>query len=110
MSKIDDRARLLHMLDAAKTALELASNETRASLDTDIKLSLSLVRLVEIMGEAANNVSPEKQTELSDIPWRQIVGMRNRIVHAYFEVDLNIVWRTVNEEFPALVTILERSI
>jgi uncharacterized protein with HEPN domain len=108
MSKIDDRTRLQHMLESATTAVQLSAGETRTSLTTDIKLSLALVRLIEIAGEAANNVSLEKQAELSEIPWRQIVGMRNRIVHAYFDVDLDVVWHTVTEELPLLIVVLER--
>jgi uncharacterized protein with HEPN domain len=98
------------MLESAKTAVQLSAGETQASLTTDIKLSLALVRLIEIVGEAANNVSLEKQAELSEIPWRQIVGMRNRIVHAYFDVDLDVVWHTVTEELPLLIAVLERAV
>lgn len=110
MPKIDDRTRLGHMLESARIAVALIVGETRESLKTDIKLSLALVRSIEIVGEAGNNVSLSKQSELSMIPWRQIVGMRNRIVHAYFDVDLDVVWRTVTEELPPLIAELEKVI
>jgi uncharacterized protein with HEPN domain len=108
MTKLDDPTRLGHMLESARMAMQFIEGETRVSLETDKKLVLALVKLIEIVGEAANNVSLAKQAELPDIPWRQIIGMRNRIVHAYFDVDLDIVWRTVTEELPPLIAVLEK--
>lgn len=108
MSKIDDPTRLRHMLDAAKEALEMSRNETRASLDTDRKLSLALTRLLEIIGEAASNVSAIKQAEISQIEWAKMRGMRNRITHAYFEIDLDVVWDTITKDLQPLVDDLER--
>lgn len=108
MSKIDDSTRLQHMLEAATEACEMIANETRPSLDSDRKLSLALVRLIEIVGEAAASVSKAQQSQLLGIPWKSLIGMRNRIVHAYFDVDLDIVWRTVTEDLPPLINELER--
>lgn len=108
MSKIVDSTRLQHMLEAATEACEMIADATRISLDTDRKLSLALVRLIEIVGEAAANVSKDQQSQLSEIPWRSMVGMRNRIIHAYFDVDLDIVWKTVTEDLPPLIDELER--
>ena len=108
MSKIDDFTRLRHMLEAATEACEMISEESRTSLDSDRKLTLALVRLIEIVGEAAVNVSKEKQSELTEIPWRDLVGMRNRIVHAYFDVDLDIVWQTITEDLPFLISKLDQ--
>jgi len=107
MSKIDDRTRLLHMLDSAKLALDLVRDEVRTSLDEDIKLVLAIARLLEIIGEAANHVSLETQGQLSKIPWPQLVGMRNRLIHAYFDIDLDVVWKTTQEDLPQLIRILE---
>ncbi|MBW4526568.1 MAG: DUF86 domain-containing protein [Phormidium tanganyikae FI6-MK23] len=106
MSKIDDVTRLRHRLDAATEACEMISGKTRNSLDTDRTLSLALVKLTEIVGEAAANVSKEKQNELSQVPWRDVISMRNRLIHAYFDVDLDIVWQTVTEDLPLLVEAL----
>ncbi len=100
MSKIDDLTRLKHIRDAAKEALFFVSNRTREDLDNDRMLSLALVRLIEIVGEAANNVSEYNQTKYSKIPWRQMIGMRNRIIHAYFEVDLEIIWQVITQDLP----------
>ena len=77
----DDIVRLRHMLDAAIEAISFAKNKTRNSLDDDRKLVLSLVKSIEIIGEAAANVTPECREEFSHIPWRDIVSMRNRLIH-----------------------------
>jgi uncharacterized protein with HEPN domain len=108
MSKIDDPTRLRHMLSAAREACEMAATETRSSLDSDRKLSLALVRLIEIVGEAAAYVSKDKQSQLLEIPWKNVIGMRNRMIHAYFDVDLDVVWQTINEDLPTLIDALER--
>jgi len=92
MKKIDDLTRLKHIRDSGKEALSFVKNRTRQDLDCDRMLSLALVRLIEIIGEAANNVSEPCKAKYFKIPWRQIIGIRNRIVHAYFDVDLDIIW------------------
>jgi len=97
MSKIDDLTRLKHIRDSAKEALSFVNNRTRQDLDDDRMLSLALVRLIEIMGEAANNVSEPCQAKYFKIPCRQIIGMRNRIVHAYFDINLDIVWQVITQ-------------
>ena len=74
----------------------------------DRKLVLSLVRLVEVIGEAAGQVSKEFQTAHPEIPWPAIVGMRNRLIHAYFDIDLDRVWDTVKDDLPPLVASLEK--
>lgn len=81
MSRHDDGARLRHMLDHALEAVALCASKSRADLDRDRLLNLAPVRLVEVIGEAANRVSPEAQRRLTAIPWPAIVGMRNRLIH-----------------------------
>ncbi|MDY6786149.1 MAG: DUF86 domain-containing protein [Cyanobacteriota bacterium] len=110
MTKIDDLTRLKHMRDSARTAIDFIRNKGREDLDNEQMLSLALVRLIEIIGEAANNVSLACQTSYPQIPWREIVGMRNRIVHAYFEVDLDVVWQVVADNLPELLKWVDRAI
>ncbi|GBF81528.1 HepT-like ribonuclease domain-containing protein [Aphanothece sacrum] len=110
MSKIDDYTRLSHMKDAAEEALFFINQKTRHSLEIERMLVLSLVRLIEIIGEAASRVSKEKQAQITQIPWPQVISMRNRLIHNYYEVDLDIVWKTVTEDLPPLVIILEQII
>ncbi len=107
MSKIDDYTRLSHMKDAAKEALSFIEGKTRESLDKERMLTLSLVRLVEVVGEAASRVSSAKQQQIKEIPWPQVISMRNRLIHNYYEVDLDILWKTVIEDLPPLVDILD---
>jgi uncharacterized protein with HEPN domain len=99
----EDRIRVRHMIDAAESALQFVAGRPRASLDSDRMLLFAVVRAVEIIGEAASKVSTETQTSLVNIPWGAIIGMRNRLVHAYFEIDTNIVWVAVTDEIPALL-------
>jgi len=103
-----DRIRLQHMLDATKEALEFVQGMRRADLDRNRMLVLSLVKELEIIGEAAGKVSAELRSQHSAIPWLDISGMRNRLIHAYFEIDLDVVWTTVSKDLPLLKTELEK--
>ena len=98
------------MLDMARKATDFVAGKSRADLDTDEKLALALVRALEIIGEAANHVSPQVRGGLPAIPWRQAIGMRNRIIHAYYDVDLNIVWETVRDDLPTLIAAVEAAL
>ena len=106
----DDKIRLQHMLDAARDALSFVAGKSRLDLDTNRMLALSLVKSIEIIGEAASKVSPDCQAQCGDIPWPEIIGMRHRLIHAYFAVDLDIVWRTVAKELPPLIAELEKAL
>jgi len=106
----DDSIRLHHMLDAAEEAESFSQNKIRSSLDTDRKLVLALVKCVEIIGEAATKISNESREDLPQIPWSNIIGMRNRLIHAYFDINLDILWKTVIEDLPPLISKLEEII
>lgn len=110
MSKIDNRTRLLHIKDGATSAIAFMDGKTRKDLDRDRMLSFAVVRCLEIIGEAANRVSDEVQQKYPLIPWREVVGMRNRIVHAYFDVDLDIIWQVVKVDLPQLLPLVDRAI
>lgn len=109
MSQHDDGIRLRHMVDAAKQAVAFVQGRVRVDLEKDLQLTLALTRLVEIVGEAAKNVSAETRTGLPGIPWRAIAGTRDRLVHAYFDVDHDRLWQIVAVDLPALVAQLERA-
>jgi uncharacterized protein with HEPN domain len=96
-----DRVRLLHMLDAAREAVGFAAGRTRSDLDSDRMLNLSLVPLIEIVGEAAARVSPETQAKHPEI------GMRHRIAHGYDEINFDIVWEVATVDLPPLIAQLE---
>jgi uncharacterized protein with HEPN domain len=104
----DDRIRLQHMLDAANEALTFIQGKNRSDLDIDRMLVLSLIRELEIIGEAASKISAEIRSQNTSIPWQDISGMRNRLIHAYFDVDLDTVWSTVSRDLPTLTAELEK--
>lgn len=102
--------RLRHMLDHAREAVSMVRGKTRADLDTDRKLNLALVRLLEIIGEAAGRISKEDRDRYSNIPWAEIVCLRNRLIHGYDEVDFDILWQIVTTDLPPLIKHLEKSL
>lgn len=104
----DDAVRLLHILEAAKEAVSFTKDKTRESLDSNRQLVLALVKDIEIIGEAAAHVTAERRVELPQIPWNKIIGMRNRLIHAYFEINLDILWKTLIEDIPPLISELEK--
>jgi uncharacterized protein with HEPN domain len=106
MSRHDDNARLRHMLDYAAEAVEMARGHTRDELNANRQLNLSLTRLLEIIGEAAARVTPETRGSMSEIAWPEIVGLRNRLIHGYDEVDFDILWDTVAHNLPELVRVV----
>ena len=104
----DDSIRLRHMLDAAREALGFARGKQRADLDKDRQLALAILKCIEIVGEASAAIGAATTARHTEIPWRQIRGMRNRLVHGYYEVDLDVVWDTVTHNLAPLVTALEK--
>ncbi len=107
MSKHDDAVRLHHMLDAALKAREFVAGRARTDLNHDEQLTLALVRLLEVLGEAATQVSEDTRKLHPQIPWANITATRNRLIHGYFDVDLDIVWEIVSADLPALINVLQ---
>lgn len=108
MSRHDDNISLRHILDHAREAVSLTQNRSRSDLDTDRLLSLALVRLAEVVGEAATRVSIPRRQQHPEIPWSQIVGLRNRLIHGYDTINFDILWQILIADFPALITTLEK--
>jgi uncharacterized protein with HEPN domain len=105
--KPEDLIRIRHMLDAIKEALAFSKNKSRDDLDNHRMLTLAIIKELEIIGEAASKITPEFKATQSHIPWLDIVGMRNRLTHGYFDVDLDLVWTTMQEDLPVLLEQLE---
>jgi uncharacterized protein with HEPN domain len=103
----DDAVRIRHMLDASHEAILFAKGRTRQDLDDDRMLVLALIKAIEIVGEAACQVSETTRRQTPDIPWEDIIGMRHRLVHAYFDINRDILWRTVQDDMSTLVALLE---
>ena len=103
----DDVVRLQHMLDASNEAMEFAKGKTRNDLAKNRMLVLALVKAVEIIGEASYRINEDTRHQLPDVPWEDIIGMRHRLVHAYFDINLDILWKTVTEDLSMLNSLLE---
>lgn len=103
-----DQHRIRHMLEAAKQAMSFVESRQRSHLDTDAQLRLALLRALEVVGEAASRVSPAARAAHPQIPWQSAISTRNRLVHAYFDINLDIVWATATEALPELVRLLEQ--
>jgi len=107
MKKPGDRDRTKHMLDAALDAKEFLGETTFEELQSDKKLANAIVRSLEIIGEAAANVTKTTQQKYPEIEWPVIIGMRNRLIHAYFDINYHIVWQTVKVNLPPLIEQLQ---
>ncbi|MBI4535854.1 MAG: DUF86 domain-containing protein [Ignavibacteriae bacterium] len=105
-----DLIRIRHISDAARKAVHFFKGKSIADLTADEKLALALARLVEIMGEAASKVTDETQSRFPAIPWRAIVETRNRLIHGYDEVQLEILWKIIVDDLPPLIADLQKII
>lgn len=105
-----DLARLKHMLDSTKAILLFIKGKRRASLDKDRLLLSAILRELEIIGEAANRVTEKTKKRFPQLPWKELVGMRNRLIHAYFDVDHDIIWKTIREYLPSFQKELKQAI
>lgn len=98
------------MLEAAKVICRHIAEKRSSDLEQDRLLLGGVIRELLLIGEAANAISTKTQTSLSDIPWREVIGMRNQLVHGYFDVSHRIIWTTVTEDIPRLIAILEKAL
>ncbi len=105
--KNDDLFRFRHMLDSARQVEDIAREKSRSDIDSDNIICLAIVRLLEIIGEAAYNISSETREQFPAIPWPGIINMRHRLVHGYYKINLDIVWKTLQEDLPPLIETLE---
>lgn len=103
----DDTTRLRHIIEAAGEALGYVEYMERDEFKASRPMQHSVVRCIEIVGEAASRLSPALRQANPQVPWSDIIGMRNRIVHAYFDIDAEIVWRTAREDFPGFLAEIE---
>lgn len=104
----NDLTYLGHMYDTACKATEKLAGKSRADFDADDNLQLALVHLIQTLGESARRISDETKAKHPQIPFRQIVGMRHKVVHDYMDVDLDVVYSVVTNDLPSLITELEK--
>jgi len=103
----DDATRLRHIVESAQKAAHFARGKSSEDFVTDEMLLLAVTRLLEIIGEAGASISDEFKARHAEIPWRKMSGMRNRLIHGYFDVEPRLVWETVVEDLPPLVRRVE---
>lgn len=96
------------MIEAATEALAFMDGRSRDDMDRSKQFQYALIHAVQITLEAAYQVSKTTRERSSEIPWAQIVGMRHRVIHAYAETDLDVIWNTTRDDFPSLIAALER--
>lgn len=99
-----DKIRIQHMIDASDEALKFAENKTINDFRNNRMLVLSIVKDIEIIGEAASKISHDTKEKYSHIPWKDIIGMRNRLIHGYFGVDVEIIKQTLDNDLPKLLS------
>jgi len=105
---VSDSVRIRHILDAARQATAFIRGRSRRDLDTDQMLNLSLIRLLEVIGEAARGVSDPLREAHPEVAWKKMTGLRDRLIHGYFDVNLDIVWETVTQDLPSLIATVEK--
>ncbi len=106
MTSPRDDDRVAHIVDVCEQAAEFVAGKTRDDLEHDRMLQLALVKLVEIIGEAAKAVSDDTRRRFPEVPWSLAARTRDRLTHHYFEVDIEVLWSTVTDSLPALLAAL----
>jgi len=104
----DDIIRVRHMLDFARKAVQFNKGKSRADLDSNEMLAMATIHLIELIGEASRTISAELHHQYPEIPWDLISGTRNRLIHGYIDVDLDVVWTIVTKDLPLLIVQLRR--
>jgi uncharacterized protein with HEPN domain len=110
MSKRDFSIYFLHMRDHAQEAARIAEGRQRVDLDREPMLRYALLHLICILGEAANRIPEPRRSAYPAIPWRDIIGMRNALIHGYDSVNKDRLWNTVQMELPRLIGLLNAAI
>jgi uncharacterized protein with HEPN domain len=103
----DDQILLRHMLEAALKARDFIQGHSRADLDSNEMLALAVIRLLEVVGEAARSLSKDLRDPHPEVAWKQITGTRDRLLHGYFDIDFDIVWAILTKDLPQLIPVLE---
>ena len=106
----EDAIRVQHMIEAAEAVQGFITDRRRTDLDSDRMLLFALVRAIEIIGEAASKLNPEARTAMPSVPWANVIAMRHRLIHAYFDIDRTILWKTATDEMPPLLSALRATL
>jgi len=106
----DDRLTLGQMLDTSRHIGTLVRPHTRESFETDEVGQLALLHLIQRLGEAASRLSADFRADHPEFPWAEMIGLRNRIVHGYDDLDPDIIWRVGSEDIEPVIAALERAL
>jgi uncharacterized protein with HEPN domain len=98
---------LRDMLENAQRAIEFTKGMRYETFAKDDKTVYAVIRAVEIIGEAAANIPDEVRAKYPNVPWREVKGMRNKLVHQYFGINMEVVWQTIHEDLPVLIEALK---
>ncbi len=101
--RVEDKIRIMHMIESAQSAQEFLADKTYQDLQKDKQVAFAVIRALEILGEAASQVTQELRERYAHVQWRDIVSMRNKLIHAYFDINYRIIWSAVKEDIPRLL-------
>jgi len=104
----EDKVRIRHIIEEAKISYDFVLDCTFEDFVKDKKTVRAVIRSIEIIGEAASKISNELKNTHNEVPWRKIIGMRNRLIHVYFDIDYDVVWQTVHKNIPELIEIMQK--
>ena len=102
-----DEVYLLDILIAARKALRFVEGIDQNEFEDNEIIQNAVMRPLEVIGEASARISKEFRKEHPEIPWREMVGLRNRLIHEYFRIDFTAVWDTLHKDLPKLIEIIE---
>lgn len=102
-----DREFLLDIFEAAKLAIFYVGEKSKEEFLRDTQCQDAVIRRFEIIGEASRRISDEIQSDFPDLPWGEMIGMRNIMIHEYDDVDIGIVWKTVKSDLPRLIEVMK---
>ncbi len=103
-----ERNYLIDILNAAKLAQDFVADVNWETFESDLMRQAAVTRQIEIIGEASRRISTESRMTIPDIPWHKIIGMRNRLIHEYEDVDIESLWETVQIALPELIAVIEK--
>src|SRR4051812_34672081 len=101
-NKLGDKIRLQHIADSINEIESYLNQKDYKEFSLNSMMRFACIKQIEIIGEAANNISEETRNKLSEVEWAQIIGMRNVLIHEYFGVDINLVWEIIQNDIPQL--------
>ena len=102
-----DSEYFLDMLEAARLAMSYVAQKTREEFEADVQCQDAVIRRLEVIGEAARRISEQTRSALPHLPWNAIIGMRSVMIHEYDDVDLSVVWDTVQNHLPGLIRLIQ---